>query len=293
MGCGSKSLSATEAPLRFLASHRAAGHGGSVYNCTKAKWRGATKNTDANAAIKAGIIESESRLAYFSKFLANDASRKLEAQQLRFEVVEARAEALQRNTPNEVDVSFLHLAGVQLLKCRWLLRGLYAWAAFAFGVAETEDSASDKATTKACSACTFINKLGATKCEMCGGTAFKLEACSGPSLRSARRRTQRGGVERAAVARFRSPGGGRGGYDTWAHIVGQDGRQWLCTAERAVRRKRRRSARCRASHADPSSRTHPTSRPTPARTPHARTYARMHTHRRRARRATSASSCSR
>ena len=48
-------------------------------------------------------------------------------------VVYLSSSATQAITENVVDVTFVYDAVLQLVKCRWFLRGLYAWSSIAFG----------------------------------------------------------------------------------------------------------------------------------------------------------------
>ena len=47
--------------------------------------------------------------------------------------VHLSSSAIQAITENVVDVTFVYDAVLQLVKCRWFLRGLYAWSSIAFG----------------------------------------------------------------------------------------------------------------------------------------------------------------
>lgn len=94
-------------------------------------FKGATKNTDANALIQQGLEESKETIEYFGAHLEAEVSLRLEQSLLSETVLSRRMEALRRADPDQ-DPGFVKDSAECLLKNRFLLRGLRAFRHFLF-----------------------------------------------------------------------------------------------------------------------------------------------------------------
>ena len=82
-------------------------------------YKGATKNTDANALIVKSLEDSKS-IEAFGKFTTQESSLRLELKLLNGDVIRQRAAAIESQG---VDPTFVTDAIICLLKNRMLLRG--------------------------------------------------------------------------------------------------------------------------------------------------------------------------
>jgi len=105
-------------------------------------YKGATKNTDANALIAKSLEDSKS-IEAFGKFTTQESSLRLELKLLNGDVIRQRAAAIQSQG---VDPTFVTDAIICLLKNRMLLRGLVPFRYFLFADVLGEDNVKDGLT---------------------------------------------------------------------------------------------------------------------------------------------------
>ena len=105
-------------------------------------YKGATKNTDANALIVKSLEDSKS-IEAFGKFTTQESSLRLELKLLNGDVIRQRVAAIESQG---VDPTFVTDAIICLLKNRMLLRGLVPFRYFLFADVLGEDNVKDGLT---------------------------------------------------------------------------------------------------------------------------------------------------
>ena len=103
---------------------------GGYWNCLHYKGEGPTSNSEENTRINARLLESKDTNEMFSNFVAQEASRKTEAELLDVQSLQKRMDALRRAMPPDarttVDTQFLYDAILQVRPITTLERILFS-----------------------------------------------------------------------------------------------------------------------------------------------------------------------